>query len=90
MSDVLNSNAPADADQRRAEPVVICYEVDHLPAYDSGFYMRARETMTKIDECTSGYVIVSLLVPGTQLKRNQPSQHHPDGKPMEQNPVTTT
>nr|CAA6830600.1 MAG: FIG01143270: hypothetical protein [uncultured Thiotrichaceae bacterium] len=41
---------PADADQRRAAPVVVCYEVDQLPAFDSAFYNVARDGMVKVGE----------------------------------------
>ena len=50
MNQVSKVQVPADADQRRSEPVVICYEVDHLPVYDSDFYERARTSMQKVDE----------------------------------------
>ena len=41
---------PADAAQRRANPGVIVYDVGSLPALDTGFYDRAREGATKVDE----------------------------------------
>lgn len=42
--------APADADQRRAAPPVICYTVDRLPPFDGAFYENVRQGMTKVDE----------------------------------------
>jgi uncharacterized protein len=42
--------APPDAAQRRAAPLVICYEVDGLPRVDGSFYRRVRDGMTKISE----------------------------------------
>ncbi|MFT7673826.1 MAG: hypothetical protein ACI845_002241 [Gammaproteobacteria bacterium] len=41
---------PADADQRRAEKPIACYEVDQLPAYDDAFYQKARQGMEQISE----------------------------------------
>ncbi len=42
--------APADAAQRRAATPVVCYEVENLPAFDSAFYERVRQGMTKTGE----------------------------------------
>ena len=42
--------APTDAADRRAAKPVVVYAVDRLPAYDRGFYERAREGMTKVGE----------------------------------------
>jgi uncharacterized protein YcgI (DUF1989 family) len=39
---------PQDADARRAQPPVICYEVDSLPAFDKAFYSSLREQMQHI------------------------------------------
>lgn len=44
------SVAPPDAAQRRSAPAVICYSVDRLPPYDSGFYNSVRRDLTKISE----------------------------------------
>jgi uncharacterized protein YcgI (DUF1989 family) len=44
--------APADAADRRAAPVVVCYQVDQLPPFDAAFYDTARTDMEKIDEVT--------------------------------------
>jgi uncharacterized protein YcgI (DUF1989 family) len=44
------SQAPPDADQRRAAKPTIVYEVDKLPAYDAAFYENARGGMAKIGE----------------------------------------
>jgi uncharacterized protein YcgI (DUF1989 family) len=40
---------PSDARARRAQPPVICYPIDTLPAYDGAFYDRARQGMELID-----------------------------------------
>lgn len=47
---VMTHSPPADAEARRAEPAVICYEVDQLPGYDEEFYVAARQSMEKVDE----------------------------------------
>jgi uncharacterized protein YcgI (DUF1989 family) len=44
------SQAPADAAQRRAAPAVVVYSVDNVPAYDRSFYESARRDVTKIAE----------------------------------------
>ncbi len=41
---------PSDAAQRRAEPAIICYRSDQLPAYDPGKFAAARQSMQKINE----------------------------------------
>ncbi len=41
---------PADADARRAAPVVLTYTVEQLPPYDAAFYASVREGMAKVDE----------------------------------------
>ncbi len=41
---------PLDAPERRARAPVVVYAIDRLPAYDAGFYGRARATATKIGE----------------------------------------
>ncbi len=40
---------PADAEARRAAPVVVTYAVESLPPFDAAFYERAREGMEKVD-----------------------------------------
>ena len=44
------TNAPADAAQRRAASPVVCYSVDKVPAYDRQFYESARQGLTKVAE----------------------------------------
>lgn len=44
------TNAPADADARRAIPPVICYPTDTLPKPDLGLVQAARKTATKTAE----------------------------------------
>ncbi|MGZ2258959.1 urea carboxylase-associated family protein [Roseobacter sp. A03A-229] len=46
------SNAPADADARRAIAPVICYPTDTLPAPDMSMLTAARDSLTKVDEVT--------------------------------------
>lgn len=41
---------PADADARRAAPVVLTYTVEQLPPFDAAFYAGVREGMAKVDE----------------------------------------
>ncbi len=43
------SNTPADAQQSRCVPPVVCYSVDQLPAYDTDFYDQARSTLNLFD-----------------------------------------
>lgn len=45
-----DSEAPADAAQRRAVPAVVCYPVAGLPAFDEAFYARVRGSLTKTGE----------------------------------------
>lgn len=49
MSDTQN-NAPADAEQRRAAPAIVCYTVEKLPPFDKAFYDQARASMQKVAE----------------------------------------
>jgi uncharacterized protein YcgI (DUF1989 family) len=42
--------APADADQRRAAPPILAYEVEALPPVDWDLYERARTTLHRIEE----------------------------------------
>jgi uncharacterized protein YcgI (DUF1989 family) len=44
------TNAPQDADARRAVKPVICYPVDSLPQPDMALYATARETLIKTHE----------------------------------------
>lgn len=41
---------PADADQRRAAPPVICYSVDQLPEYNAEFYQTTKQNWQKVSE----------------------------------------
>ncbi|MGK0399534.1 MAG: hypothetical protein ACJA0I_001837 [Gammaproteobacteria bacterium] len=41
---------PVDAELRRSEKPIICYDIDKLPVYDHGLYQRARSSMKKCDE----------------------------------------
>lgn len=41
---------PADADQRRAAPPVVCYRTDQLPPYDSKTFSAARQSLEKTAE----------------------------------------
>jgi uncharacterized protein len=50
MEPSQQSDAPPDAAQRRAAPVIVCYSVDKLPPYDRQFYASARQDLTKISE----------------------------------------
>jgi len=43
---------PADAAQRRSAPAVTVYAVDHLPAFDAGFYAAVRSGLSKIADIT--------------------------------------
>ena len=49
VSPSLN-NEPVDAEARRSQPPVVCYTVENLPAYDAGFYEKARKGMRKVSE----------------------------------------
>lgn len=42
--------SPPDADERRAKPAVVTYEVDKLPPFDGSFYARVRAGMAKVGE----------------------------------------
>ncbi|GHB17278.1 hypothetical protein GCM10007094_00900 [Pseudovibrio japonicus] len=46
----ISTNIPAASDDRRSKAPIVCYEVDHLPAYDAELYQQAKESMKKIDE----------------------------------------
>lgn len=46
----MTHSPPADAAIRKAEPAIICYEVDQLPRFDVTFYESARASMEKINE----------------------------------------
>ncbi len=43
------SNTPADAEQSRCVPPVVCDSVDQLPAYNTDFYDQARSTLNLLD-----------------------------------------
>ena len=44
--------APADAAQRRSEPVIVSYQVDQLPPFDPSLFDAARNALTKVAEVT--------------------------------------
>ncbi len=46
----ISTSIPAASDDRRSKAPIVCYEVDHLPAYDADLYQQAKESMEKIDE----------------------------------------
>ena len=46
------TNAPADAEARRAIEPVICYPTDTLPVPDLALYAKARATAQKVAEVT--------------------------------------
>ena len=46
----MPTTEPADAAQRRAVPLTVCYPVETLPAPDMALLGRARQHLTKIDE----------------------------------------
>ena len=46
----MPTTEPADAAQRRAMPLTVCYPVETLPAPDMALLGRARQHLTKIDE----------------------------------------
>ena len=46
------TGTPADADQRRAAPTVICYSVNQLPPYHAQFFKQAREDLRQVSEIT--------------------------------------
>ena len=50
MTEPTITSPPADADQRRAAPALVCYEVDRLPPSGLELYQQARESMQKVDE----------------------------------------
>lgn len=50
MSDCHSDATPADANERRAAPALICYEVNRLPPSSLELYQNARRHMSKIDE----------------------------------------
>ena len=50
MTESTDTSPPADADQRRAAPALVCYEVDRLPPSGLELYQQARETMHKVAE----------------------------------------
>ncbi|KPF73122.1 hypothetical protein IP69_00710 [Bosea sp. AAP35] len=46
----MSTAEPADAAQRRARPLTVCYPVEALPKPDMAMLTRARQQLTKIDE----------------------------------------
>jgi uncharacterized protein YcgI (DUF1989 family) len=50
MTQSTLTGAPVDADERRAAPALICYEVNRLPPSGLELYQQARETLRKVDE----------------------------------------
>ncbi len=46
----ISTSIPAASDDRRSKSLIVCYEVDHLPAYDADLYQQAKESMEKVDE----------------------------------------
>lgn len=61
------TQAPVDAEQRRAAKPIICYSVDQLPPYDATFYRAARNGIEKISE---------VLVPARDARTfNVPAGH---------------
>ncbi len=49
---MIKPSPPQDAQQRRSARPVVCYSVEQLPALDTDFYQRARESATLIDSVT--------------------------------------
>jgi len=52
MKDILPSNTPTDAAERRSAKPLICYQVDQLPSSNLALYQQARQNMRKLDEIT--------------------------------------
>jgi len=52
MEDIVTSNTPTDAAERRSAKPLICYQVDQLPSSNLALYQRARQDMRKLDEIT--------------------------------------
>jgi uncharacterized protein YcgI (DUF1989 family) len=52
MTDIVTSNTPTDAAERRSAKPLICYQVDQLPSSNLALYQQARQDMRKLDEIT--------------------------------------
>ena len=52
MKDIVTSNTPTDAAERRSAKPLICYQVDQLPSSNLALYQQARQDMRKLDEIT--------------------------------------
>jgi len=50
MTRSAQTTPPPDAEERRKATPVIVYSVEHLPAFDAGFYGAARSHLTKLSE----------------------------------------
>jgi len=50
MARSAQTTPPPDADERRKATAVIVYSIEHLPAFDAGFYGAARSELTKLSE----------------------------------------
>ena len=50
MTRSAQTTSPPDADERRKATAVIVYSVEHLPAFDAGFYGTVRAELTKLSE----------------------------------------
>ena len=50
MTRSTQTTAPPDAEERRKATAVIVYSVEHLPAFDAGFYGTVRAELTKLSE----------------------------------------
>ncbi|KZK97772.1 hypothetical protein PsAD5_02007 [Pseudovibrio sp. Ad5] len=46
----ITTDIPAPSEDRRSKSPIVCYEVDHLPAYNAELYQQAKESLEKIDE----------------------------------------
>ncbi|EEA96881.1 DUF1989 domain-containing protein [Pseudovibrio sp. JE062] len=46
----ISTDIPAPSDDRRSKNPIVCYEVDHLPAFDAELYQQAKESLEKVDE----------------------------------------
>ena len=52
MKDIVTSNTPTDAAERRSAKPLICYQVDQLPSSNLALYQQARQDIRKLDEIT--------------------------------------
>ncbi|KZK85603.1 hypothetical protein PsAD46_03190 [Pseudovibrio sp. Ad46] len=46
----ITTDIPAPSEDRRSKSPIVCYEVDHLPAYNAELYQQAKESLEKIGE----------------------------------------